>query len=52
MCYRAEKYAVCRRFRAFFSPEILQAGEVKWFKTCTGSHAFKNQPLSHNVGHI
>ena len=29
MCYRAGKYTVCRRIRASFSPEILQAGAVK-----------------------
>ena len=29
MCYRTGKYTVCRRVRASFSPEILQAGEVK-----------------------
>ena len=28
-CYRTGKYTVCRRVRAFFSPEILQAGAVK-----------------------
>ena len=28
-CYRTEKYTVCRCVRASFSPEILQAGEVK-----------------------
>ena len=29
MCYGTGKYTVCRRVRAFFSPEIVQAGEVK-----------------------
>ena len=29
MCYRTEKCTVCRRVRASFSPEILQAGAVK-----------------------
>ena len=29
MCYKTGKYTVCRRVRAFFSPEILQAGAVK-----------------------
>ena len=28
-CYRTGKYTVCRRFRASFSPENLQAGAVK-----------------------
>ena len=28
-CYRTGKYTVCRRVRASFSPEILQAGTVK-----------------------
>ena len=28
-CYRTGKYTVCRRVRASFSPEILQAGAVK-----------------------
>ena len=28
-CYRTGKYTVCRRFRAFFSREILQAVAVK-----------------------
>ena len=28
-CYRTGKYTVCRRVRAAFSPEILQAGAVK-----------------------
>ena len=29
MCYRTGKYTVCRRARAAFSPEILQAVAVK-----------------------
>ena len=29
MCYRAGKYAVCRRVRVSFTPEIVQAGTVK-----------------------
>ena len=29
MCYRTGKYTVCRRVRASFSPEILQAVAVK-----------------------
>ena len=29
MCYRTGKYTICRRVRAFFSPEVLQAGAVK-----------------------
>ena len=28
-CYRSGTYTVCRRVRAFFSPEILQAVAVK-----------------------
>ena len=28
-CYRTGKYTVCRRIRAFFSPDILQAVAVK-----------------------
>ena len=28
-CYGTGKYTVCRRVRAYFSPEILQAGAVK-----------------------
>ena len=28
MCYRTGKYTVCRRVRASFSPEGLQAGAV------------------------
>ena len=28
-CYRTGKYIVCRRVRASFSPEILQAVAVK-----------------------
>ena len=28
-CYRSGKYTVCRRVRASFSPEMLQAGDVK-----------------------
>ena len=28
-CYRTGKYTVCRRIRAYFSPEILHAGAVK-----------------------
>ena len=34
MCYRAERYSVCRRIRASFSPEILQAGAVKGLSRC------------------
>ena len=33
MCYKTKYYAVCRRVRAFFSPEILQAEAVKGLKT-------------------
>ena len=33
--YRTEKYTVCRRVRASFSPEILQAGAVKGWKCAT-----------------
>ena len=29
VCYRSGKYTVCRRVRAPFSPETLQAGAVK-----------------------
>ena len=29
MCYRTGKYTVCRRVRAAYSPDILQAGVVK-----------------------
>ena len=29
MCYRTRRNIVCRRVRASFSPEILQAGAVK-----------------------
>ena len=29
ICYRTGKHTVCRHARAFFSPEILQAGTVK-----------------------
>ena len=29
MCYRTGKYTLCGRDRAYFSPEILQAGAVK-----------------------
>ena len=32
MCYRTGKYTVCRRVRAAFSPEILQAVAVKKLK--------------------
>ena len=32
MHYRTGKYAVCRRVRPSFSPEILQAGAVKELK--------------------
>ena len=32
MCYRTEEYTVCKRVRASFSPEILQAGAVKGLK--------------------
>ena len=32
MYYRTGKYTVCRCVRAFFSPEILQAGAVKGLK--------------------
>ena len=28
-CYRTGKYTACRRVRASFSPEIVQAGAVK-----------------------
>ena len=28
-CYRTGKYIVCKRVRASFSPDILQAGAVK-----------------------
>ena len=28
-CYRTGKHTVCRRVRAAFSPDILQAGAVK-----------------------
>ena len=33
MRYRRKKYAVCRRVRASFSADILQAGAVKGLKT-------------------
>ena len=32
MCYRTETYTVCKRVRASFSPEMLQAGAVKGLK--------------------
>jgi len=32
MCYRTGKYAVCKRVRASFSPEIVRAGAVKGLK--------------------
>ena len=39
-CYRTGKYTVCRRVRASFSPDILQAGAVKGSRIpSTGSHA-------------
>ena len=49
-CYKTGKYTVCRRIRASFSPEIVQAGAVKvlsacaWFKqssfTVTPPHSY------------
>ena len=49
MCYWTGKYTVCRRVRASFSPEVLQAGAVKGLtvnKSCTeisASHPHKTQ---------
>ena len=43
MCYRTAKYTICRRVRATFSPEILQAGAVKGLK-CWGSEGVKISP--------
>ena len=42
-CYRTGKYTVCRRFLAFFSPEILQAVAVKGLT----SHIFLSSPTSY-----
>ena len=37
-CYRTGKYTVYRRFRASFSPEILQAGALKGLKMALITH--------------
>ena len=38
-CYRTGKYTVCRRVRASFSPEILQAGAAMGLKASWGEDA-------------
>jgi len=37
MCYTTGKYTVCKRVRAFFRPEILQAGAVMGLKALSFS---------------
>ena len=44
-CYRTGKYTVCRRYRASFSPEILQSGAVK------GLIATYTEPSCERSGH-
>ena len=42
MGYRTGKYTVCRRFRASFRPDILQAGAVKGLSKRKESAAYKS----------
>ena len=43
-CYMTGKYTVCRRVRASFSPEVLQAGAVKGL-SCKMNSTFTVKPV-------
>ena len=47
---RSEKYLICRRVRAFFSPEILEDGAAKEFSSLTATRPQQRETAAHSHG--